>query len=761
MPQRNRKSEQIRRANRVIQSRSFILMLVMGVLLFVVLFFKLYQLQIGRHDELQKKAINQQVRSTVVTASRGTIYDASGNILAISSTAETVFLDPNAIDKALSDTEKPVAWTRELIAQRLGEILGISEDSILEKMERTYSQYEVLKLRVDEDVANEVRSFINEYSVKGIYLSPDAKRYYPYGTLASQVIGFVGTDNTGLYGLEAQYEDQLEGQTGLVVTARDNAGNDLLYEYEQYHAAQNGSNLVLTLDATVQYYLEKGIEEMLDQFDAKNGATGIVMNAKTGGILAMASYPNYDLNDASTVQDARLRAAIEDGSASLSEMQLRQWRNKALNDTYEPGSTFKILTLAAALEEGVIDESTTVNCTGSINVMGSTIRCSNHDGHGQQSLVETVAHSCNPAFITYGLKVGTEKYYDYMKSFGLMEQTGIDLGGEATGIFASPENMTQLDLACYAFGQNCNVTPVALIAAQAACINGGYLHTPYLVDQITDSDGNVTYQHDSTATRQVVSEQTSAKVRECLEYVVSSGTGKNGQVTGYRIGGKTATSEIEKERDETGKITDTEDRYTASFIGVAPMDDPQIAVLVSINDLPESAPHGGGAIAAPVVGRIMEDVLPYIGVTASYDEDESDRREQTVPNVIGMTRDAADEALTNSGFEYIIHGEGETVTDQVPSSGIRIPASGRVILYMGEEKPTEQIEVPDVSGMDPDTCRDTLEEYGLYLKQRGVATSQITGDTTASSQSPAAGTKVSIGSVITVEFSDTTTVNDR
>ena len=253
MPQRNRKSEQIRRANRVIQSRSFILMLVMGVLLFVVLFFKLYQLQIGRHDELQKKAINQQVRSTVVTASRGTIYDASGNILAISSTAETVFLDPNAIDKALSDTEKPVAWTRELIAQRLGEILGISEDSILEKMERTYSQYEVLKLRVDEDVANEVRSFINEYSVKGIYLSPDAKRYYPYGTLASQVIGFVGTDNTGLYGLEAQYEDQLEGQTGLVVTARDNAGNDLLYEYEQYHAAQNGSNLVLTLDATVQY----------------------------------------------------------------------------------------------------------------------------------------------------------------------------------------------------------------------------------------------------------------------------------------------------------------------------------------------------------------------------------------------------------------------------------------------------------------------------------------------------------------------------
>ena len=744
MPQRNRKSEQIRRANRVIQSRSFILMLVMGVLLFVVLFFKLYQLQIGRHDELQKKAINQQVRSTVVTASRGTIYDASGNILAISSTAETVFLDPNAIDKALSDTEKPVAWTRELIAQRLGEILGISEDSILEKMERTYSQYEVLKLRVDEDVANEVRSFINEYSVKGIYLSPDAKRYYPYGTLASQVIGFVGTDNTGLYGLEAQYEDQLEGQTGLVVTARDNAGNDLLYEYEQYHAAQNGSNLVLTLDATVQYYLEKGIEEMLDQFDAKNGATGIVMNAKTGGILAMASYPNYDLNDASTVQDARLRAAIEDGSASLSEMQLRQWRNKALNDTYEPGSTFKILTLAAALEEGVIDDSTTVNCTGSINVMGSTIRCSNHDGHGQQSLVETVAHSCNPAFITYGLKVGTEKYYDYMKSFGLMDQTGIDLGGEATGIFASPENMTQLDLACYAFGQNCNVTPVALIAAQAACINGGYLHTPYLVDQITDSDGNVTYQHDSTATRQVVSEQTSAKVRECLEYVVSSGTGKNGQVTGYRIGGKTGTAD----KGNTGDVV-------VSFLCFAPADDPQIIMLITM-DTPSRTTGtyvSGGNMVAPTSSKVMSEILPYLGIEPSYSASELLGMDTTVPNVTGMDLADAKAKLEARGFGYKIVGDGDTVTDQTPVGGAVIPGKSVVILYAGAEKSTDQCTVPQLVGKSPSEANAAATNAGLLIRFSG-ATDSGSGSVRVLRQSLAAGSKADPGTVIDVQLSD-------
>ena len=745
MPQRNRKSEQIRRANRVIQSRSFILMLVMGVLLFVVLFFKLYQLQIGRHDELQKKAINQQVRSTVVTASRGTIYDASGNILAISSTAETVFLDPNAIDKALSDTEKPVAWTRELIAQRLGEILGISEDSILEKMERTYSQYEVLKLRVDEDVANEVRSFINEYSVKGIYLSPDAKRYYPYGTLASQVIGFVGTDNTGLYGLEAQYEDQLEGQTGLVVTARDNAGNDLLYEYEQYHAAQNGSNLVLTLDATVQYYLEKGIEEMLDQFDAKNGATGIVMNAKTGGILAMASYPNYDLNDASTVQDARLRAAIEDGSASLSEMQLRQWRNKALNDTYEPGSTFKILTLAAALEEGVINKNTTVNCSGFVTISGQTIHCSNKAGHGLQTLVQTVGNSCNPAFISYGLKLGNTAFYEYMRSFGLMEGTGIDLSGEADSIFADPASFTQLDLACYAFGQNFNVTPIALITAQAACVNGGYLRTPYLVERITDSNGSVTYQHDSTPIRQVVSEETSATVRECLEYVVASGTGKNGQVAGYRVGGKTGTAD----KGQTGDVV-------VSFLCFAPADDPQVIMLLTLDTPSRSTGTyvSGGNMVAPTASSIMSEVLPYLGVEPSYSAEELLGMDTTVPNVIGMSVEEAKTKLGERGLSCKINGDGDTVTDQTPAGGAIIPGKSAVILYAGTDKSTAKCTVPHLIGKTPSEANTAATGAGLFIRFSGTTGSESSA-VRVLSQSIEAGAEVEAGTVITVQLGDT------
>ena len=523
----NRKDENIRRANRVIQTRSFVLMLLMGVGMFVLLFFQLFDLQIVRHEELQSKAVSQQTRRTVVTASRGTIYDRTGNIMAISASAETIILSPLEIDRAVNDKDAPVSWTKDTLAAGLAELLDGDAAAIRKRMDNTKSQYEVIKLRAEEDTANAVRAYINENKIVGVHLVADAKRYYPYGSLASHVIGFVGDDNTGLYGLEARYEQELEGQSGMVVSTKDNAGNDMMYAYEQYFAAQNGSDLTLTLDTTIQYYLEKGLDTMADKFAAANGATGIIMDAKTGGILAMASSPSYDLNDFAAVQDKTLRERMERGESTLAEMQLLQWRNKALNDTYEPGSTFKILTLAAALEEGVIDKNTTANCNGYVNISNYTIHCSNKVGHGLQTLVQSVGNSCNPAFISYGLKLGNTKFYDYMKSFGLMDGTGIDLGGEATGIFADPSSFTQLDLACYSFGQNFNVTPLALITAQAACINGGYLHTPYLVERITDSNGSVTYQHDSTPVRQVISEETSATVRECLEYVVASGTGKN------------------------------------------------------------------------------------------------------------------------------------------------------------------------------------------------------------------------------------------
>lgn len=741
----NRKSESIRRANRIIQTRSFVLMILMGVVMFVLLFFRLFDLQITRHEELQSKAVNQQTRRTVVTASRGTIYDTAGNILAISSSAETIILSPLEINNALNDTENPVTWTKDSLAAGLAEILGKDAASIRKRMDNVKSQYELIQLRADEEVAAKVRAYVEENKISGVHLVADTKRYYPYGSLAAQVIGFVGDDNTGLYGLEAYYEEELEGQSGLVISAKDQAENDMLYTYEQYFAAKNGSDLTLTLDTTIQYYLEKGLEAMTDKFSAANGASGIVMNTKTGGIMAMASYPNYDLNDFLTVSDQTLQERIERGENTLAEMQLLQWRNKALNDTYEPGSTFKILTLSAALEEGVVDKTTTVNCGGSVNISGYTIHCSNKNGHGLQTLVQSVGNSCNPAFINYGLRIGNEKFYEYMRSFGLMNTTGIDLGGEAVGVFAADSSFTQLDLACYAFGQNFTVTPLTLIAAQAACVNGGYLHTPYLVERITDSDGNVTYRHDSTPVRQVISEQTSATVRECLEYVVASGTGKNGQVAGYRIGGKTGTAD----KGQTGDVV-------VSFLCFAPADDPQVIMLITM-DTPSRATGtyvSGGNMVAPTASTVMAEILPYLGIEPSYSAEELLGMDTTVPNVIGSTVEQAKEKLKERALSYKIVGDGDTITNQTPAGGAIIPGKSTVILYASAAKPTDKCVVPHLLGKTPSEANTAATAAGLLIRFSGTTGSE-SSSIRVLSQSIDEGTEVDAGTVITVQLGDT------
>ena len=741
----NRKSESIRRANRIIQTRSFVLMILMGVVMFVLLFFRLFDLQITRHEELQSKAVNQQTRRTVVTASRGTIYDTAGNILAISSSAETIILSPLEIDNALNDTENPVTWTKDSLAAGLAEILGKDAASIRKRMDNVKSQYELIQLRADEEVAAKVRAYVEENKISGVHLVADTKRYYPYGSLAAQVIGFVGDDNTGLYGLEAYYEEELEGQSGLVISAKDQAENDMLYTYEQYFAAKNGSDLTLTLDTTIQYYLEKGLEAMTDKFSAANGASGIVMNAKTGGIMAMASYPNYDLNDFLTVSDQTLQERIERGENTLADMQLLQWRNKALNDTYEPGSTFKILTLSAALEEGVVDKTTTVNCGGSVNISGYTIHCSNKNGHGLQTLVQSVGNSCNPAFINYGLRIGNEKFYEYMRSFGLMNTTGIDLGGEAVGVFAADSSFTQLDLACYAFGQNFTVTPLTLISAQAACVNGGYLHTPYLVERITDSDGNVTYRHDSTPVRQVISEQTSATVRECLEYVVASGTGKNGQVAGYRIGGKTGTAD----KGQTGDVV-------VSFLCFAPADNPQVIMLITM-DTPSRATGtyvSGGNMVAPTASTVMAEILPYLGIEPSYSAEELLGMDTTVPNVIGSTVEQAKEKLKERALSYKIVGDGDTITDQTPAGGAIIPGKSTVILYASAAKPTDKCVVPHLLGKTPSEANTATTAAGLLIRFSGTTGSESSAIRVLS-QSIDEGTEVDAGTVITVQLGDT------
>ena len=741
----NRKNESIRRANRIIQTRSFVLMILMGVVMFVLLFFRLFDLQITRHEELQSKAVNQQTRRTVVTASRGTIYDTAGNILAISSSAETIILSPLEINNALNDTENPVTWTKDSLAAGLAEILGKDAAPIRKRMDNVKSQYELIQLRADEEVAAKVRAYVEENKISGVHLVADTKRYYPYGSLAAQVIGFVGDDNTGLYGLEAYYEEELEGQSGLVISAKDQAENDMLYTYEQYFAAKNGSDLTLTLDTTIQYYLEKGLEAMTDKFSAANGASGIVMNAKTGGIMAMASYPNYDLNDFLTVSDQTLQERIGRGENTLADMQLLQWRNKALNDTYEPGSTFKILTLSAALEEGVVDKTTTVNCGGSVNISGYTIHCSNKNGHGLQTLVQSVGNSCNPAFINYGLRIGNEKFYEYMRSFGLMNTTGIDLGGEAVGVFAADSSFTQLDLACYAFGQNFTVTPLTLISAQAACVNGGYLHTPYLVERITDSDGNVTYRHDSTPVRQVISEQTSATVRECLEYVVASGTGKNGQVAGYRIGGKTGTAD----KGQTGDVV-------VSFLCFAPADDPQVIMLITM-DTPSRATGtyvSGGNMVAPTASTVMAEILPYLGIEPSYSAEELLGMDTTVPNVIGSTVEQAKEKLKERALSYKIVGDGDTITDQTPAGGAIIPGKSTVILYASAAKPTGKCVVPHLLGKTPSEANTAATAAGLLIRFSGTTGSESSAIRVLS-QSIDEGTEVDAGTVITVQLGDT------
>lgn len=739
--QPNRKSEKIRRANRLIQTRTFLLMLVMGLGVFVLVFAKLYQLQIVRHEELQNKALDQQTRSTEITANRGTIYDRGGNILAISATAETVFLSPLELAEELADEE--TTWTADFLVENLARILDVNPESIYQKMERTYSQYEVVKLRAEEAVANEVRTFLNDNEIRGVYLVTDAKRYYPYSTLASHIVGFVGTDNTGLYGLEARFEEELEGQTGLVVTARDNAGNDMLYAYEKYYGAENGNDLVLTIDTTVQYYLESGLPELVDKFEAAEGATGIVINVNTGAILGMASYPDYDLNDFSTIRDGKLSQAVASGEVSLASAQLRQWRNKALNDTYEPGSTFKILTLAAALEEGVVNENTTYHCDGYITVSGQRINCSGH--HYDQNLAQTAANSCNPAFITYGMNLGRETFYDYMKAFGLMTGSGVDLDGEATGIFIAPENFTQLDLACYAFGQNFNVTPVALIAAQAACVNGGYLYAPYVVEQVLDEDGTVLYQHDNTPVRQVVSEETSAQVREILETVVSDGTGRNGQVSGYRIGGKTGTGD----KGQTGEVV-------VSFVCFAPADDPEIMMLLAV-DTPArdtGTYPSGGAMVAPMSGSIMAEILPYLGIDPVYSAEELLGADTNVPNVTDLSLKEAQARLESKGFHSRVVGDGDTVTGQTPAGGTLIPGKSTVILYTGEEQPDMECTVPALIGKTPAEANVAATNAGLFLRFTGT-TSSTSGTIRVLSQSENVGVKVPAGTVITVQLGDT------
>lgn len=810
-----RKSDAARRANQVIRGRTMLIMLLLGVASFTVLFWKLYDLQINRHDELKAEAVGQQTDSMVISASRGTIYDKNGEIMAISYSTETVLLDPGGVqdfvesqeqkiqDAAEEAAEKGAPYTapevldQAYIARGLSRILDVEEETILEHLENTAKRYWAVKKKVDQDVADEVRRFINgeiddegnqlttvdedgntvlistggrPTRLQGISLTPDTKRLYPFGSLAGNVIGFVNANNMGAYGLEASYDDVLSGSTGLTITPTNVNGTPLLFSGgEQMFDAENGSSLVLTLDTNVQYALEKGLESMLDKYDAANGGTGIVMDVNTGGIVAMASYPNYDPGDFSTIYTEGLQAELDAALAEIQQnrstyeteeaynqalanaratIQFKQWRNKCYQDTYEPGSTFKPITLATALEEGVVNMNTTFTCTGSIHVegWGKPINCSKRAGHGTQTLKVATGNSCNPAFVTMGLKIGTEAYYRYLKSFGLMETTGIDLPAEAEGIFANEDsfNSNVVSLAAYSFGQTFNVTPLELIRAQAATINGGYLYTPYLVEQVLDDEGNILSQHETTAVRQVISEETSAKVRECLEWVVSDGGGRNGQVTGYRIGGKTGTA------DKTG----TKD-VVVSFMCFAPADDPQYIMLLTMDTPSRTTGTAvfGGTMVAPVASQIMSEILPLLGVEPDYTAEELVGADTTVPNVVGQTREAAEDRLADLGFTFRTVGDGDTVTDQTPAGGAIVPGNASIILYLGQEKPDTPCTVPNVVGKSASEANKAITNAGLIMKVTGTTTAS-SGNVYAITQSLPAGTEVAAGTVVTVQFGD-------
>ncbi len=743
--------------DRKMLSRTLVLMIVCGIAAFSVLIGRLFYLQIVKHTEYEAMAIEQQLRETVLDSGRGTIYDRNMDILAISADAETIYISPAEIAMYGEDIE--------LIADRLSEILGISKSKISEMAKDTASWYKTLARRVEADKAAEVREFKNEYSLKGVKIEADTKRYYPYGTLASHVIGYTGYENVGLSGIELSLDSSLSGVKGRIVRAKNAYGTDMLYtKFEDYVAGEEGNDAVLTIDSSIQYYVEKLLKQAVEDYDIQNGAAAIAMDVNTGEILALASLGSFDPNNYQDVGEKAKKeienAADEEKAELLSFFQQKMWRNKAISDTYEPGSTFKIITLAMALEEGIVDPSEHFYCGGSISVIGDGAgrgrKCWKTTGHGDQTLTQCMQHSCNVALIQIGQRLGAEKFYEYIDSFGLFDKSGIELSGEAGSlwwsrdVFCDPDNRTQL--AAASFGQTFTITPLQLIRAVSACVNGGYLVEPHLVKCLLDESGAEVPYEGGEAVR-VLSESTSSKIREILEQVVcdpKEGTGKNAYVAGYRIGGKTGTST--KTVLEAGGTKE----YIVSFVGFAPADKPEICILVLLDDPSSETGQyiSGGNMAAPTVGRMFADILPYMGIMPVYTEKEKELMDRAVPDVLGLTVKEAKALLEEAGLGCIIKGSGAVITDTLPEVGSIVAAESEIALYADEAPEEKAVEVPGLVGLSYAQARELLKERGLFISTDCLLvpySSQIV----VSGQNGEAGTMVNTGSVIKVSLVDT------
>lgn len=728
--------------------KRILIMAVVIIFLMTTTVARVFYLTIVRGEELSEKAETQQLKDTEITAMRGTIYDSNGNVLAQSASVWNVFIDPlNIKDKQ-----------RDLIVDEFANLFGYDADEKKEFYDRTTHQnhYELVEKKVENNIKEKLSKFVSKNELGGcIGTEQTTKRYYPYGTLASSVIGFTGADDQGLSGIEAYYDEQLTGTNGRIITAKDAKSNNIANDYETSIAATDGDSIVLTINQTIQYYLEKGLRETMNEYQAK-GAYGVVMNCNTGAVLAMSSLPDYDCNEPYKLTYIKDKKAIKKLSDKTAKQEAEsaavqnQWRNFTVSDTYVPGSVFKTFVASAALEENVVNLNTTYNCTGSIQVDKYKMKCHYHPGHGTQTLTQGLENSCNPFFITIGQKLGVHNYFKYFDAFGFTQKTNIDLPGEASPQYYKEDQYGIVELSSASFGQTNSLTPIQVCTGLCAIANGGKLLQPYLVSSIADANGKTVKKTQTKEIRQVISADTSEKVRKMMKSVVDNGTGKNGYVAGYSVGGKTGTStKLGESKNGEG------DKYIVSFCAIAPSDDPEIAMLIIVDEPNQDL--GGGALCAPIAAQVTQEAMNVLGIEPKYNDSEMKDLSKQTPNVVGKSLDEAKKTLEENNLNFVVVGDDSTVTRQCPSGADTIPNGGTVYLYTDDSE-KQTVNVPNFSGLTVNEAKDLASSSNLNIQIAG--NSMSSGTVVAYRQSEETQAKVEKGTVVTVTFKNTQSVLD-
>lgn len=705
----------------------------MALICFSVVVLNMYWMQIKNHNHYKSEAAKIQVQEVSIQPKRGNIYDTNMKILATTTMKYEVFVSP--------EESKPEQ--HEIVANKLGELLGMDPQDILKKLSKEGSFYQLLQKKVDKSIADEIKSFCSLNGIKGVNVIENAQRSYPYGNFASTILGFCGADNQGLAGLENYYNEDLSGVAGRQIETQNGWGINMNTSAEILSDVQNGYNLVTTIDETIQHYLEKELATNAVKHKVEEGAVGIVMNVKTGAILAMSSYPTYDPNDPYTLTDQDLYNAImaletpEEINNAMSIARQKQWRNKAVNDLYEPGSVFKIITAASALDSGAATLNSSYNCRGAVGVENRIMRCAQTWGHGHETFSQALINSCNPAFIEIGQTMGIQKFWEYFYSFGLSEKTGLDLPGEQNSLHYTDETHTIVTLSSSAFGQSNKVTPIQMITAVATAVNGGNLVTPHIGSKLVDDDGNLVKDLTPPIRRQIISEEVSEQIRAILQENSTTGNGQHAYVAGYRVGGKSGTSQkLDTERD---------DDYIASFLGVAPCDDPEIAILIFFDTPMGEAGFFGGPLAGTVVGSLMGKILPYLNVPQKYAPGE-EKEKITTPSIIDYDVTDAAVKLQRAGLTIKVIGSGGKVIAQNPGWGAKVSSSSVIVAYT-EECDEITAKVPNMSGKTLNQVKSAMASLHLNYKVTGA-----TGDGATVISQDIVDESVPIGSVINFVF---------